>query len=368
MRGSLSRLGVLVLLGAALTLVALTFDSPTLFVPGTGLLALAAGAAGWAGAAQLGLGLTRRPAAQRVSEGEPLNVVLELRRRILRPRNVVVYEPLLGQPRPLVLPDGEARTALRFEVAFARRGRHRLEPPAAWVSDPFGLLWLNRRGRGDGGEVLVLPSVSRVQWRSRRPVGERGDPRRGAGDPPAAVEIDGVRPYRPGTPASRIHWASAARGAGLMERRLRADSDELPLVVLDPAAPLHEEHLDAAVRAAASLSMSLASDGGCRLMIAGHGPPLTLRRDLAAWAGAHEALALTVADRTRLPGQGIRPPGAPLVIYVCADAPAELVFGARPGQISLLVLPDEVAGGGAAELRVAGCSGRRITAARDRAA
>ncbi len=67
----------------------------------------------------------------------------------------------------------------------------------------------------------------------------------------AESEIDGVRPYRENTPASRIYWPSVARGAGLMERKLISEADSRPLVVLDPRGPQSPEALDAAVRAAA---------------------------------------------------------------------------------------------------------------------
>ena len=67
----------------------------------------------------------------------------------------------------------------------------------------------------------------------------------------AETEIDGLRPWREGSPASRIHWPSFARGAGLMERKLISEADSRPLVVLDPRAPTSPEALDAAVRAAA---------------------------------------------------------------------------------------------------------------------
>ena len=50
----------------------------------------------------------------------------------------------------------------------------------------------------------------------------------------AETEIDGLRPWREGSPASRIHWQSLARGAGLMERKLISEADSRPLVVIDP--------------------------------------------------------------------------------------------------------------------------------------
>src|ERR671928_204854 len=73
-------------------------------------------------------------------------------------------------------------------------------------------------------EVLVLPRVEPV-----RPLGvaARGGAARARARPSGlpAVEPDGLRPYRRGTPASRIHWPALARGAGLLERRLSADAD-----------------------------------------------------------------------------------------------------------------------------------------------
>lgn len=83
----------------------------------------------------------------------------------------------------------------------------------------------------ESDEVLVLPSVEPV----RAPGGGTGDAGgflAGLGLV-AAMEVDGLRPYRQGTPGTRIHWSSLARGAGLMERCLRPETDERPLLVLD---------------------------------------------------------------------------------------------------------------------------------------
>ena len=49
--------------------------------------------------------------------------------------------------------------------------------------------------------------------------------------------MESLRPYREGAPASRIHWPTVARVGTLMERRLLADSDSQPLVVVDPTHP-----------------------------------------------------------------------------------------------------------------------------------
>ena len=85
----------------------------------------------------------------------------------------------------------------------------------------------------------------------------------------AETEIDGLRPWREGSPASRIHWQSFARGAGLMERKLISEADSRPLVVIDPRAPTSPEALDAAVRAAGSLAVHFAKRTGCSLLLPG---------------------------------------------------------------------------------------------------
>ena len=84
----------------------------------------------------------------------------------------------------------------------------------------------------------------------------------------AELEIDGLRPYREGAPASRIHWLSVARRGEMLERRLVAELDSAPLIVVDPSAPSGEEGLDKAVRAAASLCVHLAREGGCAVLLA----------------------------------------------------------------------------------------------------
>ncbi len=108
----------------------------------------------------------------------------------------------------------------------------------------------------------------------------------------AATDVDGLRPYQRGTPASRISWPALARGAGLLERRLRADPDTSPLVVLDARCSGPEEQVDAAVRAAASLTLALARAGGCDLLLPGDRRPVRIESNLSAWTGMHVRLAL----------------------------------------------------------------------------
>jgi uncharacterized protein (DUF58 family) len=172
----------------------------------------------------------------------------------------------------------------------------------------------------------------------------------------AETEIDGLRPHREGAPASRIHWPAVARGAGLMERNLRAESDSRPLVVLDPRGGADPEALDAAVRAAGSLVLHFARRGGCALLLPGDRRALPVEPDLLGWPPLHVRLAL-LEDHTG-PGLVAAQNRRGLVVFVSARvvdrAPGAL--GRTPGGC-LLVVPGEPAGGRRPVLEVAGCRG-----------
>jgi uncharacterized protein (DUF58 family) len=253
---------------------------------------------------------------------------------------------------------------VRIHATFERRGRKVLAAPRVVVADPFGLA-TRVVGAGSEQELLVLPAISPV--RSVTAAGEGNALRLRAGRPwvTAEVEIDGLRPHQPGTAASRISWAALARTGELMERRLRADTDTRPLIVLDPrceAGPAGLEGLDAAVRAVASLAVHLAGQGGCSLLIPGDRRPVALEETLQNWPRLHVRLAL------------VQPGGAPAlsahagrrgpVVYVVARsvsrAPRALAHATAGGR--LLVVPGRI-GGRAALFTVAGCSGYEINAA-----
>jgi len=91
----------------------------------------------------------------------------------------------------------------------------------------------------------------------------------------------------------------------MMERRLRAESDTRPLILLDPRGAAAEEDLDAAVRAAASLTVHLARAGGCALLLPGERRPVILEPTLGGWPHAHARLALI--EGTMRPSLGALP-------------------------------------------------------------
>jgi uncharacterized protein (DUF58 family) len=338
-------------LGVLLLVVAGTFDAEPLYVTGSALVLLGAGAAAWIGTGAWGAAVRREVSRRSVLEDEPLPVRIEATAGRLPLPPGWIDEPLL--PEPVRFRAGRRDARVRVEVTFGRRGRRVLAPPALVLRDPFGLA--QRVVAGDhADEVMVLPRTFPV--RSSSVGGDQATGRARASLTAAAeTEIDGLRPHQEGSPASRIHWPAVARGVGLMERKLVAESDSRPLVVLDPRAPASREALDAAVRAAGSLALHFARRTGCALLLPGDRRAAVLEPDLLGWPQAHVRLALV--DERAGPALVAAQNRRGLVAYVAArpvDRPPR-GLGRTPGGC-LLVVPGALPGRRSV-LEVAGCQG-----------
>ncbi|MDO9354991.1 MAG: DUF58 domain-containing protein, partial [Solirubrobacteraceae bacterium] len=97
--------------------------------------------------------------------------------------------------------------------------------------------------------------------------------------------------YVRGTPMSRIHWKSAARGGELQERAFAPARDHLPLVMVDTTGAPSASAVDWAARTAAGQVLSLAQGGGCRLLLPGDRTPVVLMDPVAHWPAVHRRLA-----------------------------------------------------------------------------
>jgi uncharacterized protein (DUF58 family) len=338
-------------LGILLLLVAGTFDAEPLYVTGAALLLLGGGSAAWIASGAWGAAIHRSVAKRSVVEEEPLTVRIEATAGRLPLPPGWIDEPLL--PQPMQVSSGRRRARVRVEVTFGRRGRRVLAPPALVLRDPFGLAQRVVAG-AHADEVLVLPRIVPVNALA---AGSEAQPAHARAVLIAAAEseIDGVRPYRENTPASRIYWPSVARGAGLMERKMISEADSRPLVVLDPRAPTSPEALDAAVRATASLCVHFAKRSGCALLLPGDRRATIVEPDLAAFPAAHARLAL-MDDRTG-PALVAAQNRRGLVVFVSARIVDRVPrgLGRTPGGC-LLVIPGEIAQRRAV-LEVAGCKG-----------
>ncbi|HYB28540.1 MAG TPA: DUF58 domain-containing protein [Solirubrobacteraceae bacterium] len=358
--------------GLALILIALTFEAAPLFVPGIALIVLGLAAPAWVHLAARGAAIERRLDSDRVVEEEPIEATIEVSRGNWGLPGAAVLDPLAGKPvlihAPMSLISGGRTASVRIVARFPRRGIRRIDPPSLVVADALELAHAMVVSPSPPQELLVLPRTERVRWAPG--AGEKW--RRAAGtasiEPLGATEVDGLRPYRHGTPASRIHWPALARGMGLLERRLRADTDSRPLVVVDARGSGPPEHLDAAVRAAASLVLELGGRVGCGLLLPGEHRPLEVEPDLAAWPIAHAKLALIEGGPdTRAPGLA---PGArsAQVVYVAATTQSRLPAGLAGAGVraAVLVIPKPLVTQPLhdATFEVAGCVGFVVGAGR----
>ncbi len=354
-------------LGAALLLAGFAFDSPSLIVPGVALLLLVAAAVAWVGAAARTLRVRRAPGPSTVVEGEsyPLGVQI-LRGRVPLP-GAELRDPALDAPLQL---GSRPAPVVRADVTLERRGRRRLAPAAVIVADPLGL-YSRRVESPEGAEVLVLPRIERVhgagpggagggRWRAGRGrIGDGGESGGREGAVPAA-EMDGLRPHVDGVPASRIHWPTAARTGELVDRRLVPGSESSHVVVLDVSRFEDEDALDRAVRAAGSLCLHLAPEGGCLLHLPGEPRALAVAPRLDGWDRAHAALALVQ------PGDGPVSAGRSrrgLTVWVSSgtEAHGAAELRAAASRASHLVVPVELPGIQPV-LAVAGCLGYALGA------
>jgi uncharacterized protein (DUF58 family) len=356
----MSRMRATGLLALALLFAGTVFDSPSLYVPGIGLLLLAAAALAWVRLARRGASVERLAGAWSVVEGEPYRLATRVRRGRPVGGSARLVDRLLERP---VAVESRGELVVESLTSFPRRGRAELPEVVLELADPFEL----RRARirsAKPSAVLVLPRVEPV---TAPPLGaalaEGGGDGAGPGEESGLdaagvdFELDGLRPYRPGTPASRIHWRSVARSDELIEHRMVSGGGSDPLVVLDAHLPEGVGELDCAVRAAASLCVHLATRGGCHLLLPDDPRPARLDRGLRAWPQLHARLALVEKSR-QMPQIG-RGGSAVFWVSAAADA-ARAAF--RAGAGGYLVTPGEPRQSDA--FAVAGCRGRLLAVER----
>jgi uncharacterized protein (DUF58 family) len=333
--------------------------APVLVLPGVALILLTAGCATWVRLAALGVTARRAGLPARVSEGERFEIVIDGISGWL-PLLARVEDPAAAAPRRLRVVRPRSPFTVRLEGALPRRGRHQLGAPALVLADPLGIADAAVPA-GDPASILVLPRIEPLGGHADERGPAIGRRRGGLGELTAAAgrespsdpEVDGIRPYRPGTKATRIYWPALARGAGLAERHIAAAGDAAPLVALDPSRAASDDDLDRAVRAAASLVAHLVRLGGCGLLIGGTPRRITVGRDPRELTGALAALALVEAtDRPpRLAPGDLRSN----VIWVAAS-PAPAPAGVARG---FVVVPRQLPGV-PVTFTVAGCSGHAL--------
>jgi uncharacterized protein (DUF58 family) len=310
----MKRAGGLLLVAVALVVVAGALASLALFALAVGLLAVAASAGASVTLAAHRLVVTRSVLQHEVGEDQPVVVCLQVRGlgRLLLPVQLEAQVDNDGW-----VPLAEGGGLLRLLVG--RRGPWRLEPSRLRLRDGFGIVdWVVLVGRPE--PLLILPAPDLRVAIPPRPDARAGDP---------DLDLDGLEPYVPGTPISRVHWPALARGAGLQQRRLTAPAGGLPLVVVDTADTGDPRAVDWAARTAAGAILQLAATGGCRVLLPGDQVATTVTDLTAAWHGVHRRLAMLQPASPAAGRAPLEAGPAPGLYVRAAHAPAE-VLGPQP--------------------------------------
>jgi uncharacterized protein (DUF58 family) len=268
------------LLGFALLLAAALLGSVALFAFALGLLVVVAGCLILVALGRRRVRVGRTVDQTEILEGRPLT----LRFRVSGLGALPVHAEVRDEDGRWQRLDGAATrhadgSAAR-RLTIERPGAHLIGPSALRVRDDLGL-FSRSFAAGEPAVVLVLPApaVAPVQ---QRPQG--ADP---GGDP----EPDGLQSYTRGTPVSRIHWPSVARGGEWQERRVLSAPRGLPLVVVDLAGAASEEAVDWTLRAAAGQIQGMARAGGCRVLLPGERLPIAVENVAEGWPPVHRRLA-----------------------------------------------------------------------------
>jgi uncharacterized protein (DUF58 family) len=243
---------------------------------------------------RLAAGRTVEP--RRTPAGSSANVRLVLQNLARIPTGVLLIEDALpyslGQ-RPRFVLDrvwSRFRREVRYRVRAEVRGRYTIGPLNLRVTDPFGLVEL-QRSFTETGTLIVTPVV--VPLPSVRLAGEWS----GSGESrPRSIASAGeedvtVRAYRHGDDIRRVHWGATAHHDELMVRREEQPWQSRATLLLDTRLGAHAGHgpdssLEWAVSATASIGVHLARRGYAIRLVTDSGGSVS-----GAWHSAEEGPA-----------------------------------------------------------------------------
>jgi len=216
------------------------------------------------------LGLARTLGASQVEVGQRAVVQLELT-NIGPTTGVLLIEEQIpwalgSRPRFVIdsMRPGWSRH-IQYQVQAEVRGKYEIGPLRVRVSDPFGLLELQRTFTKTASLVVIpvtepLPAIPLMgAWTGT------GDNRPRPFASGSAADVT-VRDYRVGDDLRRVHWRSTAKVGSLMVRREEQPWQSRCTVFLDNRARVHRgqgphSSLERAVTAAASLAVHLTTQG-----------------------------------------------------------------------------------------------------------
>lgn len=260
-----------VLVGLAIVLIGMAGGQRDVMRIGLLLLVLPIVAAVLVARARLRMSCERSVQPAQVPLGSPMRGRIVLGQDGRLPAGILLLEDAVpaelgGRPRFVVdKADLSWRREIDYPLLGRVRGRFHTGPLLVRITDPFGLVRLDRRFVATT-EVMVTPQVYPLPtMRGAGGAGSAGEAR------PHRIGVVGqddvlVREYRQGDDVRRIHWRSTARLGDLMVRREEQAWDPSATIVLDSRASAHAgagmgNSIEWAISAAASVAIHFLDDG-----------------------------------------------------------------------------------------------------------
>lgn len=291
--------------GLGLWVTARIVGSPGMEVVGVGLAALPFLAALLASRGKRRIVLRRRLSDVRVAPGARVTVAIDVENRSSAPTSFMLLEdklpPSLGRPARLVVSGipGRGTQRVTYTVLPQDRGRYRLGPLTADLSDPFALT--RQRMEFDQVEdLLVTPEIEDLAMSPDPASGPSFGASRARQLFRTGQEYYTMREYQEGDDLRRLHWASVARTGQLMIRQDESTRRANGLIFLDNRAAalgqIRTPAFERAVSVAATLGVLLARRGFSLRLATAEAPslPMTEEAFLDALAGIGHAPARTI--------------------------------------------------------------------------
>ena len=266
--------------GATTLVCAFLLGQDALLRVGALLILLPLATAFFVGRSRFRLGLVRSLAPAQVSAGQQTTVQLDLSNDGRMPTGLLLLEdqvPYVLGNRPRFVVDRMGPTwkrSVTYPLRSDVRGKFQVGPMRVRLSDPFGLVVLDRTFQSTSTlvvtpRVVVLPPVALSgAWTGA------GDNRPRAFASGSAEDVT-VREYRRGDDLRRVHWRSSAHAGELMVRREEQPWQSRATLFLDNRTFAHRglgaaSSLEHAVSLAASVAVHLVQRGFMvRLVTAG---------------------------------------------------------------------------------------------------
>jgi len=257
--------------GFTAAVCAILLDQSDLLRVGVLLIVLPLVTAFFLGRSRYRLGLVRSVSPAQVTAGQQARVRLDLTNDGRMPTGLLLLEdhvPYVLGTRPRFVVDQMGprwRRTVGYVVRSDLRGKYAIGPMSVRLSDPFGLVEMNRVFQTTTSlvvtpEVLPLPAIPLTgAWTGT------GDNRPRAFASGSAEDVT-VREYRRGDDLRRVHWRSSARVGELMVRREEQPWQSRATLFIDNRTSSHRgsgaaSSLEHAVSMAASIGVHLVQRG-----------------------------------------------------------------------------------------------------------